>query len=348
MALTTREYARIRGELDSCKNPLYFFHDDPDGLCSFLQLYMYKQEGYGVIVKSRPLIDRKFLGKVSNYSPDRIFVLDIAMMEQEFADEARTGIVWIDHHQVQDLHKVLYFNPRKHGHSRCVSYLTYRAVRKSLWIAVVGCISDMDWPDDLVGEFREKYPGLLPASVNDPRAALYTSPAGALARIFSNILKGSSSDAMKYVKAMTRIESPYEILNQDNARARFIFRRHEQIEREYRMLLAQAKKRVGKKTVIYIYPDSKIAFSSDLANEMAYLHPDKLVIIGREKNGEIKCSIRTEKMDIPAAIEKALAGLRGYGGGHEHAAGCVIAQEDYAAWEKRMRATWKRAADGAA
>ena len=51
MALSKNQIHQIRESLDSCKNPLFFFDDDQDGLCSFLQLYRCKGEGKGIIVK---------------------------------------------------------------------------------------------------------------------------------------------------------------------------------------------------------------------------------------------------------------------------------------------------------
>src|SRR3989344_1279809 len=98
MALSQGEIQQIREHLDNCKNPLFFFDDDQDGLCSFLQLYRYKGEGNGVIVKTTPKITPLFLRKVAEYSPDKIFILDIAVVEQEFINEAKVPIVWIDHH----------------------------------------------------------------------------------------------------------------------------------------------------------------------------------------------------------------------------------------------------------
>ena len=108
--LTNDQIKEIRKELDECKNPLFFFHDDPDGLCSFLLLYKYKKEGNGVIVKSVPKLDEKFLKKVQEYSPDKIFVADIALLDQEFIDKANAQVVWIDHHEPLKRNNVKYFN----------------------------------------------------------------------------------------------------------------------------------------------------------------------------------------------------------------------------------------------
>ncbi len=337
MALTKKQYSQIREELDNCTKPLFFFHDDPDGLCSFLQFYSYIQEGYGVVVKSRPLIDMKFLSKVETYSPDKIFVLDIAGIEQEFVDSAKRPIIWVDHHPRQEVERVRYFNPMPKDNP-CVSYLTYKTVEQSLWIAVVGSISDMYWPKDLLAEFRKKYPGLLPKKIKDVRTALYESDVGKLARIFSAVLKGTSSDAMKYVKALTRVKEPGEILDQEDARGKFIFKRFKEIDREYQKLLRAAKKKVTEDGIaLFIYRESKYAFSGDIANEMLYRFPGKLVIIGREKNGEVKCSLRSNDIVLPPLIEKALVGCEGYGGGHDHACGACIKVDDFERFMDNLR-----------
>src|SRR3989344_5833931 len=87
MALSKTQIAQIRDNLDNCKKPLFFFDDDQDGLCSFLQLYRYKKEGKGIIVKTTPKLGTSFVGKVHEYSPDKVFILDLAVVEQDFLDE---------------------------------------------------------------------------------------------------------------------------------------------------------------------------------------------------------------------------------------------------------------------
>lgn len=325
MPLKEDEYGQIREELDSAKRPLIFFHDDPDGLCSYLQVYKHIGEGKGVIIKSQPRIDEKYLRKVEEYSPDKIIILDIALLDQDFVDRAKKPIVWIDHHGPEEIHGVKYFNPRKHGTLEPVSYLTYKAVEKSLWIAVTGTIADMHWPEDLVGEFRERYPGLLPEKYGEPRSALYETRLGELIKILSFVLKGTSTESLRYAKVLTRVKDPMEILDGTTARGKYILKRFEQINSEYVGLLEEARASAGKsKILLYTYRDRKYAFSGDLANELIYRHPDKLVIVGREKSGEYKCSFRSNDTVLPPLIEKALEDCEGYGGGHEYAAGGCI------------------------
>ena len=62
--LDKKQVEEIRDELDNCKNPLFFFHDDPDGLSSFLLLYRHIKEGHGIAFKSKPGLDARFIKKV--------------------------------------------------------------------------------------------------------------------------------------------------------------------------------------------------------------------------------------------------------------------------------------------
>jgi single-stranded DNA-specific DHH superfamily exonuclease len=328
--LTDKQYAQIKDELDSCKSPLFFFHDDPDGLCSYLLLYRHLGEGHGIIVKTHPRIDDNWLRKVDEYQPDKVFILDIAVVEQDFIDGCKVPIVWIDHHGPYDRENVKYFNPRSNDRNSSppVSYICYKAVDEDMWLGMAGCIADMYMPD-FADEFRMRYPGLLPEGIN-AREAQFNSVIGRLARILSFVLKGTSTDAMKFAKLMYKVKTPYEILNKETEAGRKIAERYEQVSREYDVLVKEAKAEAGDDPVLlFIYPPSRNSFTGDLANELVYSFPDKVIIIGREKNGEYKLSLRSDRHNLPSIIEKSLAGLEGFGGGHEHAAGAVVKSEDF-------------------
>lgn len=329
MPLTNEQVDQIKEELDNCKNPLYFFHDDPDGLCSFLLFYKYKREGYGIVVKrATPQIDKKFLPKVMEYNPDKIFILDIAVVDQEFVDNAKVPIVWIDHHEPIKLDNIKTYNPRmldkKDGTP--ATYLCHQVVKDNLWIAAIGCIGDWHLPD-FIDKFREKYPDLLEEDIKHPGKILFTTKLGKLAKIFSFVLKGRSSDVKKSFKTLTRIESPYEILNQETSRGQFIYKQFEKINKGYGELIHTAKNKVTKDPLlIYMYSEDKMSFSGDLANELLFRYPTKLIIVGREKNNEIKMSLRSTKILLPI-LKKVLIDVDGYGGGHEYACGANIKKQ---------------------
>lgn len=340
MSLTEKEIEQIKDELVNSQRPIFLFHDDADGLCSFLLLYRYLKEGKGVVVKSKPSVDSKFSRSVIDYEADKVFVLDIAILKQEFVDEVKRPVIWIDHHAPRELNKIVYYNPRKHKSDMIypVTNICYDVVKQDLWIAMVGCVGDWHMPY-FKNEFCEKYPDLLDKNINNPGEALFTTKLGKLVKVFNFILKGTSKDAMGCIKVLTRIESPYEILNQETSQGKFIYGRFEKINEMYEILLKDIKKKVKKddKFIVYTYPDNKMSFTGEVSNELLYLYPNKIIIIAREKNGEMRMSLRSSNVIIPPILEKALSGVQGYGGGHEYACGACVKKEDFERFVESLR-----------
>ena len=339
MPLTNKQVEQIKEELHSCTRPLFFHHDDPDGVCSFLLLYRMIKEGKGVIVKSVPRLDEKFLSKVEEYGPDKVFVLDLAMLDEDFAERVHVPIIWIDHHEPKDIPGVKAFNPRvKDPHDNTpTTYMAWQVTQDDLWLAAIGCTGD--WMiADFLPEFQKQYPDLLPEIPKDPGALLFDTPLGEITKIFSFVLKGATSDVNKCIKVMTRLESSYEVLQQETPRGKYIHKRYEKINTAYEALKKEAMKNYSKKDKIlfFRYTDDKMSFTGDLANELLHRHPDKTIIIGREKSGEMRMSLRSKK-ELPPILEKALAGLQGHGGGHEHACGAGVALEDFDEFMARIR-----------
>ncbi|HII72715.1 TPA: hypothetical protein HA265_08215, partial [Candidatus Woesearchaeota archaeon] len=199
--LSKDQYKQILEELDNCKRPIYFFHDDGDGLCSFLQFYRYKKEGKGVCVKSHPRLDERFYKVVKEYEPDKIFVLDLAIIEQDFIDEFRKiPIIMIDHHSPLDVKGIKYYNPMVggKGDNTCVSELCYNVIpgEKDLWIAAAGIVSDWQL-SDVTKKFAQENPELLSPEIDRPEKALFDSPLSKLIRIMNFVLKGPTQEVMK-------------------------------------------------------------------------------------------------------------------------------------------------------
>src|SRR3989338_1955064 len=341
MALSKAQAHQIKDNLDNCKRPLFFFDDDQDGLCSYLQLYRYKQEGRGIIVKTTPKIGSLFVRKVSEYQPDKVFVLDIADVQQDFLDEMKVPVIWIDHHGPFERNNVKYFNPRVSNFedNHPTSYLCYQAVQQDLWLATVGCIADWFMPP-FIEELKEKYPDMIGEQHKTVVDILYNTKLGHLIRVVSFILKGKNDDVHKSIKVMEKIASPYEVLNQETAQGRFLYKRYEQANKLFEPLQKEIMAAAGHsndKLVVYTYKDDKTSFTSDLSNEAVYRFPDKIIIVAREKNNEMKCSLRSTKISLPPLIEKALAGLGGYGGGHENACGLNVKSSDFEEFLRRFK-----------
>jgi len=179
IGLNKQETEKLKEALNSAVRPLIFFHDDADGLSSFLLLYRYIRDGKGIVIKSTPNITVDYLRKVKEYDPDKIFIVDIAMVEQEFIDKAKKEIIWVDHHGPYERHNVVYLNPKKRGESfnAPASYLCYQAVEEDLWIAMAGIIGDW-FLTPLAKTFSRQYPDLLPKDIKSPPEALFNSKIG--------------------------------------------------------------------------------------------------------------------------------------------------------------------------
>jgi len=322
--LSKKEVSQIKEELENCQNPLFFFDDDADGLCSFLLLYRLVKEGHGVMVKSVPNLDARFLRKVEEYNPDKIFVTDVPIVEQEFIDGAKRKIIWIDHHPPVERQGISYFNPRKQKKDVYIpaTRLCYEVVKQDEWIAAVGCVGDGYLPDFPVEEWTD-------LGGKNVWEVMYTHPLGKLVQIFSFILKGKTTDINQSIRVLTRIKSPSEIINGETAQGKFILKRYEKIAQEYESLRDRAMKKAGKdKIFLFVYQEQENSFTSDLAGELLYRHPDKIVVVAREKGGELKTSFRA-KIAVEPAMQRALVGVEGRGGGHENACAAVVKKEDF-------------------
>jgi single-stranded DNA-specific DHH superfamily exonuclease len=339
MALSEQQYEQIRRELLGCEKPLVFFHDDADGLASFLLLRRFMKKGKGILVKAVPKLNEKYLHYVQEYGPDKIIVVDVSIVEQDFIDKANLPIIWIDHHQPLARHHVLYFNPREENpeDSHPASYLCYKAVQQDLWIAMAGVIGDWMIPD-FTKDFTDQYPDLFDDKIKSPGQALFTTKLGELSRIFSFMLKGVSDEALKCVNIISRIDSPYEILNQETPGGKYIYKRYKHFNKIYQELIERAKQAPADSFLIFTYT-GKDSFTGELSNELLFLNPDKVIITGRERMDEVRMSIRgAGKNMILPRLKKALEGIDGYGGGHEYACGATVKKHDLAKFLEKFRA----------
>lgn len=329
--LTDEQLDELRGYLNKAENPLIFFDEDPDGLCSYLLLRKYMGKGRGIIVKRSRDMAEIYVRKVKEYSPDIVFILDIFDVNQEFIDKVNVPIVWIDHHPLVNRKGVKYFNPKVNDaqDNRPTTYWCYKVTKKNLWLAIVGTISDWYIPE-FVKDFIKEYPDLLDKNIKDPAEANFKQPISELIKIFHFILKGKASEALRNANILLKIENPYEILRQETPRGKFIYNYAQKIGKSYDSILKSALeiKQEGK-LYLFIYPHGTISYTSYLSNNISALLKDRFVIIAREHEGEMKMSLRSGKIKVLPILEKALKNVRGYGGGHLYAAGANVKKEDF-------------------
>ncbi len=338
------------------------FDDDMDGLSSFLLIYRVVGEGKGTAVKERPIDSESYLRKIKDYSPDLVVLLDLAVLPGEFLNGISTETVWIDHHYLPEIKNKLvkHYNPHEFDENdgRPTTYWTYKIVKlideeraeKDLWIATMGCCADWFIPEFL-DKFSKKWPTLLSPEkareIGHPAEVLYETELGRLIRIVWFNLKGNKGEVKKSIKVMTRIKDPLDIVEEKTPEGKFIHKRAKEIFRHYETIMEEAESRFKKDDdlLVCIYKNDKISLTSDISNELVYRYKDKLIVVGRDRNGEIKGSLRTSErnIEIEPVLGRVFERVNGRGGGHPHACGFRIYSRDKEEFLRVLREEYEKA-----
>lgn len=341
--LTKKQVKEIKEHLNRAQNPIFFFDNDQDGLCSFLLFQRYLGRGKGVAIKSYPELLKDYFRKVNELKADYIFILDKPVVSKEFFEEAEKTnipIVWIDHHIIDKKtipSFVNYYNPlqNKSKSEEPVTALCYQITNKKedLWIAIIGCISDKFTPP-FYDEFEEKYPDL---SVKSKEALdiYYKSQIGRIARIFSFGLKDRTTNVINMIRFLIKSKSPYEILEENNKNYS-LHHRFRQVESKYQKLFEKAIS-IGKKQgkILFFQYGGDLSISAELSNELRYFFPDKIVVVAYVKGAKVNISVRG-----PKSRNLLLEAIKDFedatGGGHEDAVGGQIRIEDLEIFKKNL------------
>jgi len=326
--------AQIKKLLEKSDNPLIFYDNDGDGLVSYCLIRRKYNKVRGVVVKGSLDLDGPYLKKIEDYKPDLVIILDKPTLEQEFVDNVNVPVIWIDHHPIVKLKGIKYFNPlfKDKKDNRPVSYWCYKLVNRDLWLAGAGVIGD--WNLALFDKVKKKYPNLFKCKVTNPGDVIYNCRFGELIRIINFLLKDRVSEVRKNADVLCKIKDPYEILDKKSSKGRYIFKQAEKIKKEYDNLIKIALK-VNKRSKLLVFKhyNSNISLIGDLANELIHRYPKKVVVVAREKDDEMKISLRSgdkSKVILPSIIKKVLEEINNsYGGGHEHACGATVPKEDW-------------------
>lgn len=336
--LTLEQIKEIREHLSKAGNPLFFFDNDTDGLCSFILLSKFIGKGKGIAIKSFPALDKQYVKKLDEFNPDYVFILDKPLVSEEFLEEARKrniAVVWVDHHDVDFRvpEEIYYYNPNKNKEksSEPTTYLAYQITNKKedLWLAIIGCIGDNFLPDFL-NEFRKEYLELIEEKAKSAFDIYYKTEIGKIARIMNFALKDKTSNVVKMFKILMNAKSPNEILEEGNS----MVKRYKQIDKKYQKLVEKAKKQAKEKLLFFEYAGD-LSLSGDIANELSYLFKDKTIVVCYVKGNKVNISIRGKK--ARELTVKAIENLEGAtGGGHEEATGAKINSKDLGEFKRRV------------
>lgn len=342
--LSEKELDEIRTLLQKSQNPLFFFDNDVDGLASFLLLSRFLQRGKGVVIKSYPDLNVTYIRKLHEIKSDTVFILDKPLVAPEFLEACKQlslPVVWIDHHQPQQkdfVKDLYYFNPLSSSKtSEPVSFLCYSSTKKKddEWIAMLGCLADYFLPE-FAKEFAKTYSDIFTYHKN-PAEILFNTEFGKLVKILAFSLKDSTSNVLRMMRFMQKVSNPYTILNKETRDAQFVYSRYERINRKYSKLIEKAKK-IGKKSkrVLFFSYSGDLSISADIANELLYYFPGKLIVVAYLSGSKANVSLRDNTLDLRIFLDKVMEGIEGTYGGHKAACGATIASSDLSRFKERI------------
>ncbi len=339
--LSLQQLLEIREHLERAQNPLFFFDNDVDGLCSFLLLRRAIGRGKGVAIKSFPELQLSYLKRVDELNPDALFILDKALVADAFIEEAwkrNIPVVWIDHHDVptpvmrENLH---YYNTFFSGGTEPTTSLCFQAFprEEDLWLAVIGCISDGYFPD-FYARFKEKYPEYSDDATSAFQV-LYESKIGEIARILGFALKDKTSNVVQMIKFLFKVKQPGDILVEGKETA-IILGRFNKINERHQKLMEKAMQYAKKEKLLYFQYSGDLSISADISNELIYRYPDKIVVVVYIKGAKANVSIRG-KDDVREMTLFSIKDIDGAtGGGHKHATGAQVPVEDLPRFRENM------------
>lgn len=316
----------IRKLILNSNSPFFIFDNDPDGLCSFLVLYKKFRKGSFRCSTSSPH-DMEFYEKIiSEKDPDLIIFLDRPFLSQNFVDNCEVPIIWIDHHPPLNIKKILYLNSRHFGMTNPTSYLAYKIAGQEKFISALGCVADWHIPDFFEEVRREHYN--LIGSAKKPGEILFKTNFGLIVRMLSFNLVGDEKEIEKSIEILTNSENIHEILNCKN-QFDFLCRKFKKVNSKYRSLLEEAQQEISDDILILFTYSSGISLTGELSDELMFKNPEKVVIVARKHKENYKMSLRSMKFNLHKPLNESLKGLRGLGGGHEHACGANIYYRDF-------------------
>ena len=338
--LNEKQLNEIKEHLEKAQNPLFYYDNDADGLCSFLLFRRFLGRGKGVAVRSYPDLNKQYASKAKELKADYIFVLDKPIISREFAKEIKemgVPFVWIDHHDMNnDPEKfsnefgVYYYNPFKNnGEERSdepVTYLAYRITnrKEDLWIALMGCIADHYMPD-FAKEFEEEYPDLWAKNVEEPFDVYYKTDIGKIARALNFGLKDSTTHVVQLQNFLIDSKGPGDVFSESKENENFR-KKYMEVKKKYDSLIKEAKKQIHGKLLFFSY-SGDVSMSSDVANELSYYNKEKIVVVAYKKQGVSNISMRGK--NVKEILDKIISVLdSASGGGHEEAVGARIRTED--------------------
>lgn len=336
----------IRDHFERAQNPVVFYDNDADGLCSYVLFRRFLDRGRGVIIRSFPELDQSYVRKVRELEADYVFVFDKHAISRDFVselDKLGIPIVWIDHHDIEnedlsEFDNFFVYNVSKNKgdlkSSEPVTFLLYDLIgrKEDDWIAMMGCIADHYLPD-FSKEFGEKYPEFW-GDVESPFDAYFGTEIGKIAMALNFGLKDSISNVVHLQNFLISCGNPGEVLEENGSNFQFR-KKYGEIKKKYDKLVEKARKEKFEKFLFFTY-SGDMSISSEVSNQLYYENPDIYVIVAYKSGGVVNISMRGK--GVKGILENILKDLEGAsGGGHEDAVGARIALKQLDQFENKFK-----------
>ncbi len=219
-------------------------------------------------------------------------------------------IIWIDHHKSNTLDEYIskthYFNT--YPEAEPVTYIAQKIYNRSQdrFFAMIGCIFDVYIPD-FAKEFEKQYPELFNSKL-DAFDALHLTEIGKFSLMLNFGLMNTTTNVVKLIKYLERINSPYDLL-EENYYTKEFHKRYNELNKELTKLINKAKIKNKDEKILFFSYEGQNSMSGLLANKLYF-------------------SIRGE--NALKFTKKMLEKIEGSsGGGHENATGAMIPITQY-------------------
>jgi len=338
--LKPEKLQEIRDQLEASQNPLFFYDNDVDGLCSFLILRRAIGRGRGVAIKSFPDLKEQYLKKVEELNPDAVFILDKAELSKEFAEgceEKGIPMTWIDHHETNTpkeiISKTSYYT--SYPSAEPTTYIAQKVFNKQedLWLAMIGCIGDVYMPD-FAEKFAEENPELFNAN-QTAFEALNSSEIGKVVRMLNFGLMDSITNVVHLVKYLFKATNIYDIL-EENQYTKQLHKRYSALNEFLNKQVGKAENNLDKDSpLIFFTYSGNTSMSAEISNRLYYNHPDKLTVVAFKRPEKANISIRgTNALEVTKEAIKDIEFATG--GGHTSATGAMVPIDKFKKFKKNI------------
>ena len=139
------------------------------------------------------------------------------------------------------------------------------------------------------------------------------------------------------MRFMVKVKGPMDVL-EENSKTKQILKRYNELNLKYQNILKKARKVVGDKMIYFQYGRG-LSLSSNLANQLIYEFPEKIVIVIYLSTDTANVSLRSRDLDIRKITLEAIKDIPGsIGGGHEHSTGARMLISDLPLFKERIEA----------